>query len=112
MRRLAALAGLTLTTALAACGGSDSSPTGPAMTEVDFKVDAATCSGSAAINLFVDGTMVGTETLSAGLDSHHYPTTVGTHVLSASIANTNGRTWGPTTVAVPAGGYTLLLTCQ
>lgn len=98
---------------LAACGGSDA--TSPAKGSVVFKIDALTCTGTASIDLFIDGTQVGTETLSAGGSSKAYTATTGTHAVAARTTNAtanSGRTWPTTTATVPANGtYTALLTC-
>lgn len=109
MRRIA----VALFAALMLGCGSDSTtaPETPKGTIV-FKVDASSCSGTAAIDLFVDGTLVGTETLSSGTSSKAYTTTAGQHIVSASVANTRSRVWAPTAVTVPVNNsFTFLLLC-
>ena len=110
MRRLLALLAL----ATLACGG-DTTTAPPAVQSVavTFKVDAQTCSGSATLNLFIDGNTVGSETLTAGGTSKAYQTTASSHILGAAVANTGGRTWGPSSVNLAGlGTYTHLLICS
>lgn len=97
---------------LAACG-SDSSATEPtvASSHVVFKIDALSCVGSGTIQLFIDGSVVGTETLSAGQSSQSYTTSGGSHVLGARLANST-YIWPSTTVMVPVGGtFTAVMPC-
>lgn len=103
------LAGLAL--ALVIGCGSDGG-NAPTTGTIIFKVDASSCTGTAALDLFIDGSLVGTETLSAGASSKAYPATAGQHVVSARVANINSRVWPPITVTVPSGNsYTQLLLC-
>lgn len=110
----ARLCAALLLVVLAACGGSDStSPSGPSPSVVTFKIDAQTCSGTATINFFIDGSTVGSESLTAGSSSKGYSTTQTSHVLGASVANTNGRVWGPITVNLTnIATYTQVLVCS
>ena len=105
----------SLTVALAAtailvssCGGGDDDNTGT----VYFKIDAATCpSAAVSVALFINGTRVGTETLSAGSTSSGYSTAAGSAVLSASLVGIT-YSWSPSTHNIPKGGsFTLVLTC-
>ena len=109
-RRLlgSALASLTL---LSACGGGGGG--GDDSGTVYFKIDSATCRGtSTSLKLYVDGSLVGTETVPVGGTSSGYTTHSGSNVLSAQESKTGGFVWSPTTYNVPAGGsFTMILTC-
>lgn len=98
---------------LAGCSTSDI--TGPDKGAVVFKVDAQTCGGTASIDLFIDGSLVGTEQMSSGSSSKAYTATAGQHIVGAHTTNataTSGRVWPSATVTVPANAtYTALLTC-
>jgi hypothetical protein len=109
MRRI--LAGFASLVFLASCGGADS-PTGPSATaKVFFKIDALTCSGTSAVQFYIDGSLAGTETISAGQTSQGYATTGGSHVLGARVTDRN-YVWPNTTVTVPNGGiFTQVLPC-
>jgi hypothetical protein len=108
MRKIALLLALV---AVTACG-SDSSTAPKADATVVFKIDALTCTGSGAIEFFIDGSPVGTETLSAGQSSQGYRTSGGQHILGARLANSS-FIWPNTTVTVPAGGtFNELLPCS
>jgi hypothetical protein len=92
MRRFVSI----LSLALAACGGESSTgPKTPATIPLIFKIDAQTCTGSAAIDFFVDGSIVGTENMSSGGTSSTYQITPAKHVLGAQVSNTHARVWGP-----------------
>jgi hypothetical protein len=93
MRRI--LAGFASLVFLASCGGADS-PTGPSATAKVF---------------YIDGSLAGTETISAGQTSQGYATTGGSHVLGARVTDRN-YVWPNTTVTVPNGGiFTQVLPC-
>lgn len=93
----------------AGCSGDGIS--GPSSGSVLFKIDAQTCTGSGTITFFIDGSAVGTETLSTGATSKAYTTTAGQHIVGAR-EGTSGYTWPSQTVTVPAGStYTALLEC-
>jgi hypothetical protein len=96
---------------LAACG-SDS--TAPAMGSVSFKIDGVSCRGGDAIALYVDGSVVGTETLVAGgAASKAYPASAGQHLLGAKEVNSPFFVWPSSNAMVPSGGtFTQLLTCK
>ena len=96
MRRI--IAALSLLT-LAACGGGGTEPIATTGT-VFFKIDALTCTGTAAVTLFIDGSAVGTETMSAGSTSKGYTTSAASHILGARTAT---YLWPNTTMTVPAG---------
>lgn len=95
---------------LAACKGADTAPT---TGQVFFKIDGVSCKGSDAIKLFVDGSAVGTETLTAGgVASTGYMVSAGGHLLGATEVNSPFFSWPSTHVTVTAGGtFTQLLTC-
>lgn len=106
-----ALLGIATLCGVLACGGSDG-PAAPAKGTVFFKVDALTCQGTGTIQFFLDGSNVGTETLSAGQTSQGYPTTAGSHVAGARLANST-YVWPNTTIQVTANGsYTDILPCS
>jgi hypothetical protein len=102
---------------LAACGGADASPTAPyvppAESAVQFKLDASTCVGAGAIDFFLDGSFIGTETLSPGIPSKQYETTPGGHVVSAAVSNTHSLVWPSTNVTVqPNTALVWILRCS
>lgn len=91
---------------------SADSITGPEKGAVSFTVDAQSCRGSAAIDFFVDGARVGTETLAAGQTSRGYSVDAGSHVVGASVSNAAGFVWPSRTVAVPKNTtFNTVLTC-
>jgi hypothetical protein len=102
------LACIAVSALMSACGGG-----GDDDGTVYFKIDSATCRGtSASLRLFINGTLVGTETISVGGTSKGYSTHAGSNVLSAQEARDGGFTWRPTTYDVPGGGsFTMVLTC-
>lgn len=89
---------------LAGCGTTE--PSGG----ISFKPDAASCSGSAVLDLFIDGTKVASPTLSAGAGSPFYPVANGSHVASA-ISQSSGAEWPSETVTV-TGPTTFVLPCS
>ena len=102
------LASLSLLSACGAGGGvSDDSGT------VYFKIDSATCRGtSTSLELYINGSLVGTATVAVGETSSGYTTHAGSSVLSAQENRTGGFVGSPTTYNVPAGGsFTMILTC-
>ena len=103
------LATLAAATLLTACGGGGDDDNGT----VYFKIDSATCRGtSTSLRLFINGTLVGTETVAVGGTSSGYSTHAGSNVLSAQEARDGGFAWSPTTFTVPGGGaFTMILTC-
>lgn len=94
--------------ALSGCGGGGDDENGT----VYFKIDAATCRGTSANMVFyMNGSQVGTQTLSVGGTSKGFDSPAGSVVLAAR--EVNGLVWRPGTYDVPAGGsFTLLLTCN
>lgn len=94
---------------LGACGGGGGSDSGT----VYFKIDAATCRGTSTIlDLFIDGSQVGTETITVGGTSKGYSTHSGPNFLSAKEAKSGGFVWPSAKYDIPGGGsFTLLLTC-
>jgi hypothetical protein len=110
MRYLALVVSLL---AAAACGGDNVTAPAPTNGPVYFRIDGVSCRGGDAITLYIDGAPVGTETLVAGgSSSGPYMAAIGQHGLGAKEVNSPFYTW-PTSVAyVPAGGYTMLLTCN
>lgn len=96
--------------ALAACGGTDA--TAPEQGGVLFKVDALTCVGTGSITFFIDGSAVGTQTLSGGQESQTFITTVGDHAVGARENGGTGYVWPTQTITVVAKQIrTELLTC-
>lgn len=115
IRRSLITCAVTLT--VLACGGGGDASTAPAPTTgaVYWKLDGATCSVSTPVSIqfFIDGSNVGTESLSsASAQSKGYTTSAGQHVLGARLSNT-GVAWGSITATVPAGSsYTAVLPCN
>jgi hypothetical protein len=99
MKRMFAL----LAVGVAACGGTE--PSGG----ISFKPDAASCAGSAVVDLFIDGSKVGSPTLSAGVGSEFFPVVNGPHV--ASAVSSSGATWPSESVTV-SGPTTVVLACS
>lgn len=79
-----------------------------------FKFDAQTCSGSATVNVYVDGAYAGTETVAVGANSTAYPVTPGSHTLGVTIPNSGlSGQWGPINVQVESGHTAIqVLTCR
>lgn len=115
MRRL--LGGLIVVLTMG-CSKSDSAtgPTAPTTGVVVFKLDANTCTasiGSTPISVifYIDGSTVGTATVSVTQSSPPYTVSAGSHVLSARLANT-GYQWANITATVPARTtYAAVLLC-
>ena len=62
--------------------------------------------------MIVDGTIVGTEPLTAGDTSTAYEVTPGTRVVEAKTQTQPGRNWSPYTVTLKAGqDFTRVLEC-
>jgi hypothetical protein len=80
---------------------------------VFFKIDGVSCRGSDAIVLYLDGSPIGTETLTAGgAASKAYSASAGSHLIGAKEVNSPFYTWQSTSEIVPAGGsYTHVLFC-
>ena len=98
-----------------ACGGGEDSPTAPTSTRssVLFTLDANSCRGVPAVTIefFVDGSTVGSGTLSPGQTSQSFPVSAGSHLLSARVANFD-IVWPSLNATTPAGGsFTYLLIC-
>lgn len=82
-------------------------PTGPSAS-ISFKPDAGTCSGTAALDLFIDGSKVGSPTLAAGVASEAFVVATGSHVVRA-VSQASGAVWpneqvtvdGPTVYVLP-----------
>jgi hypothetical protein len=108
IRRLL-FAAFVLTTSLSACGGDSTSPP---KTAVQFKVDEATCEpGTFTLGFYVDGTVVGSETLGVGILSKRYGVTPGHHILGAKVSNTDYE-WPDKEVDVEEDAtYTYTLSC-
>jgi hypothetical protein len=104
-----------LALSLGACGGADAvaGPPAPSQGAVQFKVDALTCVGSATIDFYLDGSVIGTETLSAGGSaSKQYPTSAGQHVLGAAVSNTRSYVWPSANAIVPVNAtFIAILKC-
>lgn len=100
--------------ALTACGGdSATAPTPPAVaTYTRWTVDAQSCTGADAISLFVDGAIVGSETLAAGGSSKLYQIQPGSHLIGATEARVGGFVWPSQTTFIPSGEtFTQILKC-
>jgi hypothetical protein len=99
---------------LLACsgGGGGSGPTAPTTGVVYFRLDAATCGsvGTLTFNYYIDGSLVGSGNLSAGLTSPGFTVSAGAHATGAKVANTTFA-WS-INATVPAGGsWTSTLLC-
>jgi hypothetical protein len=104
---------LILAAALVGCGSSSDSSTAPAASaQVQWKVDGASCTGSATVLFFVDGTQIGQAVLAAGgSPSGFFTVTVAQHTLGARTS-TNSVVWPSTTVTFTANEqFTQVLTC-
>lgn len=102
---------LGLTAALLiACGGES---TAPQIGEVMFKVDGLTCTGTSSIQFFIDGSLVGQQTLSAGgQSSSAFTVDAGPHTVGARDAVSGGFVWPTSNITVPSNtSYTTTLTC-
>lgn len=96
-----------------ACGSSSDSSTAPAASaQVQWKVDGASCTGSATVLFFVDGTQIGQAVLAAGgSPSGFFTVTVTQHTLGARTS-TSSIVWPSTTVNFTANEqFTQVLTC-
>lgn len=100
--------------ALPACGKSSTSPSQEGL--VQFRLDQNTCTNVLGtqvitVSFFIDGVLKGTAQVSVGTVSPTYPVTAGSHVASASLANTSIR-WDNLTISVPAKTtFTVVLGC-
>ena len=98
---------------LVACGGCEEltgilDDTGT----VAFKVHENCGSGSGTITFYVDGSSVGTATLSGGESSPSYTVSAGQHLASANETTTGNLSWDSLSFTVAAGGsFTMILTC-
>jgi hypothetical protein len=108
MRRGAVLAALALLVLLLVAGcSSATAPPAPAL--VAFRLDAATCRGTAALTFYIDGSMVGTKTLLAG-DAEQFTVRPGDHI--AAFGMTGIAQVFTSSLTVLAGQrFTLLMTC-
>lgn len=112
--RLRLCAAILGAVALVACGGNPNSPS--ARTAVQFRVDANTCNTVFAgrtytIAFFIDGTSAGSAALGTGQTSQPFPISAGSHVFSASVANT-GYGWDNRTFTVASGQtFTVVMPC-
>jgi hypothetical protein len=99
---------------LAGCG--DSEPAGPSAGAISFRLDANSCgpifgTQTLSFTFFIDGTQVGTASLGVNVSSPAYPASVGSHVASARITNTQYQ-WQNITLTVAAGQTSnYILTC-
>jgi len=98
----------------AGCGGDDNSGNvepEPTTGDLVFVLDGQTCgTGSASIDMFVDGNLEDTQSFSAGT-RHSVEVEAGNHIASATISNTT-IIFNPVNVSVPAGGEgTYLMQC-
>lgn len=110
-RMVSGLLILVLATVMA-CGGDSS--TGPAaLGTVFFKVDALSCgSGTNTVAFYIDGSVVATQSATAGVLTQGFSVSAGTHILGAKVPS-NGYTWPNTTFTIAAGGsFTDLLPCS
>jgi hypothetical protein len=96
---------------MAACGGDTTTAPPAANSTLFFKIDALTCSGTSVVSFAVDGSIVGSETISAGGTSKGYTITAGSHVVGARVSNGN-YVWPNTNINAPANGtFTQVLPC-
>ena len=73
------------------------------------EVDGATCYGYGSVDVFLDGTLVGT--LRPGDGGVVYDVTIGSHAISARAVYVDYQ-WNLTPVYVPAEGRIHLLSCR
>ena len=98
---------------LVACGGCEEvtgvlNDTGT----VVFKVHENCGSASGTIQFYVDGSSVGTATLSGGQSSPSYTVSAGQHLASANETISGNLSWPNLSFTVEAGSsFTVLLTC-
>jgi hypothetical protein len=117
-RSITAAALLLVSLTFTACGGADAvagpNYQAPTTGAVAFKVDGQSCVGSSAIDFYLDGSIIGTENLTAGgAASKSYVTSAGQHVVGAAVSNTRSFVWPSQNVMVTAGGvWTALLKCS
>jgi hypothetical protein len=79
---------------------------------VVFKVHDNCGPASGNIAFYIDGSTVGTATLSGGQSSPGYTVSAGQHLASANETTPGGFTWENLSFTVAAGGsFTVLLTC-
>lgn len=104
---------LAVMLALGACGGdSVTAPTPPVVAYTRWTVDAQSCTGADAISLFVDGAVVGSETLAAGGSSKLYQIQPGSHLIGATEARVGGFVWPSQTTFISSGQtFTQILKC-
>jgi hypothetical protein len=96
---------------LAACGGDSGTQPSPTGTLI-FRLDAQTCTGTGTLNFFLDGTNIGTATISAGQSQSFANQPAGQHIAGASEARIGGYVWPSATVMIPVNGtYTQVLSC-
>lgn len=90
-------------------GCSDQGP--PPMGNIAFRPDAASCEGTAEVDLFIDGTKVGTAALAAGATSVSYEVSPGHHIAAATVIESASQ-WDDVSVDVPNGQtITVILYC-
>lgn len=93
-----------------ACGGGSTAPA-PTGTLI-FRLDAQTCTGTGTLTFFLDGTTIGTATLSAGQSQSFPGQPTGQHVAGASETRAGGFTWAPQVVTIPPNAsLTHVLVC-
>lgn len=78
-----------------------------------YTLDANSCRGLPAltIDFYVDGTNVGSGTLTPGQSSRSFSVAAGQHVLSARVANINYVWPVLNATANPGGSFTYVLIC-
>ena len=97
----------------AACSG-DSSPTAPTIQygNLIFRQDAATCTGSGVLELFVDGASQGQYTTGPGAEKV-FQVTAGSHTAGAREIGGSNFIFPTQNVVVPANGsWTSVLVCR
>jgi hypothetical protein len=101
-----------LLVAAAACGG-DASPTEPApqFGTRTFRQDAATCTGTGVVELFVDGASQGRYTTGPGAQKD-FQVAAGSHTTGAREIGGSNYVFPTQNVVVPANGtYITVLVC-
>jgi hypothetical protein len=95
--------------AVACSGKTPLNPSGNDTATLHLSVDGVTCRGSGPARLAIDGTNVGT--VNPGDGGLTKDVGIGQHTVSGASVSGVGFVWNPFVLNVPAGGYTLTLTC-